>query len=730
MMKKLLFLIPLFALLLSCRHDPEPNVIDYVFTDVKADASFTSCDITCQNVSIQCNEAIHARLLLSLYNNLHKAEVYPMVETDSCLSCHITDLRHNCQYYFTFEVYTNSDFHRSEEIFSFSTDLIPSIVTGEVTEISCTTAKCSARVIGIEGVAVTRRGICWGTQHNPTKEDTHLSNGNETGEYSITMTNLTPGTQYFARAFVITSMGTEYGGEVSFVTQNNDLPNIVTGRVTDITPSSAIGHGEILSEGISQVIERGVCWSTEHDPSASDSHHTAGSGLGSFSVNMSGLLPNVTYYMRAYAINAQGTAYGAETRFIASQGQPEVETSSVSDITEASASGHGYVISQGGSAVFDKGLCWSTQHNPTIDDGHISGGMGMGEFEVDLTGLHSNTTYYLRAYAINEHGTAYGSELCFSTKRIPEVVTCEVTNISTSSAKCTGNVVCRGDAPLIERGICWSTEHNPTIDNFHAHSGTSEGTYSCSMLNLSHGETYFVRAYASNSYGIAYGDEIMFSVTHIPIVITTDVVNIGYSTAEGIGEIISNDGAEISERGICWSSEPLPSISGNHQAAGNGLGSFSVTMMDLLPNASFYVRAYAISGGYTFYGNQLSFSTTPGPPTVVTCSVDNITSTSARCTAYVKSDGGATVLFRGFCWSTNHNPTTHDFHVNHITDYNTTYTDVIINLTPNTTYFVRSFAANSSGLSYGEELSFTTEEALSGKFINIEDAPRNQKKRP
>ena len=94
---------------------------------------------------------------------------------------------------------------------------------------------------------------------------------------------------------------------------------------------------------------------------------------------------------------------------------PQVITTEIFDITSNSATSGGNVISYGGSNVTARGVCWSTSVNPTIADSHTIDGSGVGVYSSYLTGLISSTTYYVRAYATNSAGTAYGNQISFTT---------------------------------------------------------------------------------------------------------------------------------------------------------------------------------------------------------------------------------------------------------------------------------------------------------------------------
>ena len=120
------------------------------------------------------------------------------------------------------------------------------------------------------------------------------------------------------------------------------------------------------------------------------------------------------YYLRAYATNSEGTAYGDEVSFTTDLGRyPTLTTAGLKSVTLTTAAGGGDITNDGGLAVTDRGVCWNTSGNPTITDTHSSDGSGDGLFSSTLTDLTLNTTYFVRAYATNSLGTAYGDELEF-----------------------------------------------------------------------------------------------------------------------------------------------------------------------------------------------------------------------------------------------------------------------------------------------------------------------------
>ncbi len=321
------------------------------------------------------------------------------------------------------------------------------------------------------------------------------------------------------------------GCSVRLVQDNPDLPTVTTNTITNITQTSATGGGNVVNAGSSTVTARGVCWSTSHNPTVSGNHTTNGTGTGSFTSNIAGLTANTTYYVRAYATNSAGTAYGNEVCFTTLQSAtlPTVTTIQVTSITPTTAIGGGNVTATGGANVTERGICWSTSHNPTTGDSYASSGAGTGSFTVSMTGLTANTTYYVRAYAINSVGTAYGSEVSFTTQEItlPSVTTNGyVYPITQTTAQTFGFVDSMGNGWVSERGICWSTSHNPTTSGNHANNGQGTGSFGVEITGLTASTTYYIRAYAINEAGTAYGNEVSFttlsniinySITVIPI---------------------------------------------------------------------------------------------------------------------------------------------------------------------------------------------------------------------
>ena len=215
-------------------------------------------------------------------------------------------------------------------------------------------------------------------------------------------------------------------------------PVVTTTAVTSISSTYATSGGNITNDGGSAVTARGVCWATSQNPTIANSKTVNGTGSGTFTGNPIGLLPGTTYYLKAYATNDIGTAYGNQLSFTTSLGVPTLTTTVASDITRTTASSGGTVLNDGGAKVTARGICWRTASNPTTANNKTINGNGTGTFTSDMSLLTDYTTYFVRAYATTSAGTGYGNEVSFMTLGIgfnPNLTYGTVTDIDGNSYK-------------------------------------------------------------------------------------------------------------------------------------------------------------------------------------------------------------------------------------------------------------------------------------------------------
>ncbi|MDD4992598.1 MAG: hypothetical protein PHR83_10225 [Paludibacter sp.] len=193
------------------------------------------------------------------------------------------------------------------------------------------------------------------------------------------------------------------------------------------------------------------------------------------------------------------------------QSLPVLTTSGVTTISYTTAQSGLTIKSVGGTTILEKGICWSTTPNPTIENTKIASSAATSASTLSLTGLTAGSVIYIRAYATNLAGTAYGEQKSFTTLSysLPTVETTSASyNYTTNKATCVVKVISNGGCTLTERGICWSTSKNPTINDLKYANGITVGQFYALMSNLSLNSTYYVRAFATNCVGTAYGAQL------------------------------------------------------------------------------------------------------------------------------------------------------------------------------------------------------------------------------
>lgn len=330
--------------------------------------------------------------------------------------------------------------------------------------------------------------------------------------------------------------GGDYSGSLTLTVGENNInipvmmnipskekPTITIQLVEDITFNSAVFKGAIAKTGSSRVYRHGFCWSVNENPDINSSN-TCNLGdsekAKDFTYIATDLAPNTTYYVRAYAENMEGISYSNLIKF-STTGTPqpaEVETGNVSGIRANSAQVSGNIIHIGNTdGIIQYGHVWSTTPNPTTTNKKTELGRteSTGAFNSALTELSPNTTYYVKAYAINSVGTSYGKEISFTT--LLEDVTFSITSISNityNSATCHVSIKSSGGHIVAERGVCWSKSKNPTTADNSVRSDSAADNYSVDITGLAEYTLYHVRAYVRTADdNIFYSNDITFTTT-------------------------------------------------------------------------------------------------------------------------------------------------------------------------------------------------------------------------
>ena len=430
-----------------------------------------------------------------------------------------------------------------------------------------------------------------------------------------------------------------------------------------------------------------------------------------YSVQVNGLEDNTTYFIRYAASNRYSSIIGTDisqfTTLAASL--PSVKLDSIFGVLDTCAKAHVTLETDGNAPILEMGVCWNIEE-PTCE--HSRNTTNDSVATISIVSLKPNTKYYVRAYAKNKVGIAYSESVAFLTLDVPKVQTKDITNIQITSVLLNGVLIFNGNDTTIVKGFCWSENPQPTINNNYSQVTTDGNEFSYQLSNLKDETKYYIRAYAKNKVGISYGEEKSFMTQSavIPTITTSSATNISYTSATVGGNVTSDGGTTVTERGIVYSTTQNPTTSSSTKVtSGTGTGSFACNMSNLQDGTTYYVRAYAINKKGTSYGEQKSFTTKAyGLPIVTTSSATNISYTSATVGGNVTSDGGTAVTERGIVYSTTQNPTTSSS--TKVTSGTGTgsFTCSLENLQEGTTYYVRAYAINKKGTSYGENVVFNT----------------------
>ncbi|MBI5218675.1 MAG: fibrobacter succinogenes major paralogous domain-containing protein [Bacteroidia bacterium] len=256
---------------------------------------------------------------------------------------------------------------------------------------------------------------------------------------------------------------------------------------SEIVNDSVKIHGAIVDLGKETHKEFGFCYSQNNNPKVTDDKVSLGkpTNIGSFETFLKSLNGNTKYYYNVYIINEHDTLYGEQKQFTSPILKPALVITEATGITENSAVSGGTIISDGGSAITARGICWSTSPNPTTSDSHTSDGTGTGSFTSNIYGLSSAVKYFVRAYATSSKGTVYSSQDDFITHCPSQVI-----DLDNNSY----NIVQVGTQ-------CWMKENLkttkyrdntaiPNVTDYSTWSGLSTGAYCNYNDTLSYSETY------------------------------------------------------------------------------------------------------------------------------------------------------------------------------------------------------------------------------------------------
>ena len=437
-----------------------------------------------------------------------------VISEDGVITVFLEGIKESTQYYIRPYVKEN-EYIAYAATSPFFIQPVPIVITYAADEITSGSAVLSGEIE--RGENITERGFVWlNGQGTPTIDSYKLKVDGTLGKFTASLSDLDANERYAYRAYAVNDQGVFYGDILTFTTIAGAASLSAT-KVTNITTTSATFTCTVASHGGETVSEVGFYYGTDENVDveiASKVSETYSSD--NFTLSADGLEVGTNYYVKAYAKNSVGEAYSAVIPFKTTSTAPSVSTIGYTKLSATSAELSGDVADDNGETIIERGFVWVKGTGvPTTSSSKLSVDGTVGEYTAIITDLEPNQTYSYRAYAINSKGTSYGDMMQLQIDvTLPTVTTNEITDITNTTATSGGVITSDGDGEIFAKGVVWSRSQNPTFESsFKTDEGSGVDSFTSFLTDLIPGRTYYVRAYATNAVGTAYGAEQEFKTT-------------------------------------------------------------------------------------------------------------------------------------------------------------------------------------------------------------------------
>ena len=551
------------------------------------------------------------------------------------------------------------------------------------------------------------RGFQWGNVLSHL-ENIKVENPNAQveGSYSVTLEGLTPTETYYYRAYVVNDFDTTFGAMMSFTLLVD--PIVTTKNVADVQTKAATLHASMTNLSNVPVVETGFLYSSVNAiPTFADTKVlVSDAAANSYSKQVSNLLPNTLYYVRAYLITEDDDTLCADNvKDFTTLIIPADTTKEITDVQTKVATFYASMTNPSNVPVVERGFLYSSVNAiPTFADTKVlASNAAADNYSQQVANLSPNTSYYVRAYVITE----FRDTVCaanvknFTTLIIPADTTKEITDIQTKAATFHASMTNPSNVPVFERGFLYSSVNAiPTFaDTKVLVSDAAADNYSQQITNLSPNTSYYVRAYEITEFRdtVCAANVKSFTTLIMPTDTTKEITDIRYQSAIFHASINNPSNVPFVETGFLYSVEnEVPTFADTKvlvsDAAANN---YSKQVVELSPNTSYYVRAYVITEFRdTVYAANVKDFTTLIMPTDTTKECTDIQNQTVTFHAAFANPSNVPLVEKGFLYSTeNEVPTFADTKVLGEDDglETNTYSKVVMNLNRDAKNYVRAY---------------------------------------
>lgn len=408
----------------------------------------------------------------------------------------------------------------------------PALTTGDVSDIFRVGATLSGSIQKSDGVVVKDCGILI-SELQSMAEYTEIKTTSTDNSFNVLAQNLQPGKKYYYCAYASSGYSIARGDIKEFTTTDSNAPVFSELAVSGKDEKSFTVGTTILDEGGTDLILCGFCWKLSEnnsaEPTVEDNVSNVTAQSAAISTRIKDLTPNKNYLVRAYGINGRGVGYGKTISVSTNNATvPAVSSITPVDSTTLSISVKASILSAGEFSVSEIGFCWSSEtQEPTT--AHLkynaTDQLGHAEFIAEIVDLKPETTYYIRAYAVNERGTGYGDVYTYTASKGLEVTTLRV-DVSGINIKAYGQVTPgtqnyhHGFDVSMNKEDLLNRNDNVIKEDVHTNLSYNEanGTFNGDITNLKVNTTYFIRAWFIDSVTqeLVFGNVLEFKTEDAP----------------------------------------------------------------------------------------------------------------------------------------------------------------------------------------------------------------------